>query len=50
MEEGLREEELALRDPPRPIQSGLDAEGTAVPALVIQRLVLRAPSPARTQL
>lgn len=31
MEEGLREEELARRDPPRPIQSGLGAEGTACP-------------------
>lgn len=30
MEEGLREEELARRDPPRPIQSGLGAEGSAV--------------------
>lgn len=30
MEEGLLEEELARRDPPRPVQSGLGAEGTAV--------------------
>ena len=50
MEEGLREEELARRDPPRPIQSGLGAEGSAVLAPVIQRIGLRALSPARTQL
>lgn len=30
MEEGLQEEELARRDTPRPVQSGLGAEGTAV--------------------
>lgn len=30
MEEGLQEEELARRDPPRPVQCGLGAEGTAV--------------------
>ncbi|EPY86199.1 hypothetical protein CB1_000322025 [Camelus ferus] len=46
VEEGLQEEELARRDPPRPVQSGLGAEGTAVLAAATQQPVLGALIPA----
>ncbi|KAB1269478.1 Peptidyl-prolyl cis-trans isomerase FKBP11, partial [Camelus dromedarius] len=46
VEEGLQEEELACRDPPRPVQSGLGAEGTAVLAAATQQPVLGALIPA----